>query len=364
MRHASTAQLRVGLVGAGGIAPVHVQAWQAVGASVSVHSLVGADHLAKRYGLDTHASPDELMDRVDVVDVIAPTAAHRGVVLQAVQCGRPVVVEKPLAPALEDAIAIARASRSAGVPVFPAHVVRYFPEYVRLKEQVDSGRLGELAVLRFGRAGQAPRAGSWFYSEPDGGGIILDQMIHDLDQARWLAGEVTQVFAVQNPASTSGRTPGRVTAHVTLTHRSGAISTLQGVWGPAGMDFHTDFSVAGSTGCVRYDSRNGAVVRDVPGVGDSSGYLPARTTSAESPYTSEIRDFLRAITTATPARVTLEDGVMAVAIADACQQSVRSGRAVAVDAAAVLEQLRADSVTDVDSARTPDQRGREMAWRS
>jgi len=325
--------LRVGLIGAGGISHVHVAAWQQLGATITVQSTAGAAELGKQYGLAVADDINELLPHVDVIDVIAPSTAHKDVALTAIAAGKHVVCEKPLAATSADAAEIVRAARAAGVQIYPAHVVRYFPEYAAIKAEIDAGRIGTPAVLRFSRAGQAPRAGSWFFSEVAGGGIVRDQMIHDLDQARWMAGEVTQVYAVQNPPTIGGAVPEIVTAHVVLTHASGAISHIQGVWGPPGLTFRTSVEVAGSGGVLGYQSPDdGSVLLDLPTGASDDGYLPP-TTHAESPYTSELREFAAAFAGGPPPRVTAADGIIAVALVEAATASIQSGRAVPFNAA-------------------------------
>ncbi len=85
--------------------------------------------------------------------------------------------------------------------------------------------------------------------------------------------------------------PRNVTAHVTLTHESGAISTVQGVWGPPGMEFRTSFDVAGETGTLRFDSTTrGTVDVNLAATQVENSYLPPGT-AEESPYLAEIREF-------------------------------------------------------------------------
>lgn len=339
-RTAAFERLRVGLVGAGGISHVHVAAWQALGASLFVYSKDGAGDLAKEHGITQVTSQDDLFARVDVVDIVTPSASHRDVALAAIAAGKHLVCEKPLAATSAAAIEILHAARAVGAKVYPAHVVRYFPEYVAMKRAIDAGRIGEPAVLRFTRAGEAPRTGSWFFDEASGGGIILDQMIHDLDQARWLAGEVTRVYAVQNPPTTDGTVPSPVTAHVTLTHVNGAISHVQGFWGPPGLTFRTSVEVAGSAGMLSYESPDdGAVNTDLPFGSSAVDYVPV-SVQAENPYTWELREFAEAFAGGPEPRVGMEDGILAVALAEAAVASIKSGQAVAFDAERVLAETR------------------------
>ncbi|XAS69427.1 Gfo/Idh/MocA family oxidoreductase [Micrococcaceae bacterium Sec5.7] len=331
--------LKVGLLGAGGISPVHVNGWKALGAQISVYAVAGAPALAEEHGLQPCETPEELIHNAEIVCILTPSKYHRELALAAIEAGKHVVCEKPLGVTTEDSLAIAAAAAAANIQVYPAHVVRFFPDYARLKSEVESGRIGTPAILRFSRSGAAPSPGSWFFSEPDGGGIILDQMIHDLDQARWIAGDVVQVYAVQNPPTIEGQVPEAVAAQVVLTHASGAISYIQGAWGPRTMPFLTSFEVAGSTGVLRYDSRNDStLVMDQGAAPEGASYLPPES-QAESPYTTQIREFATAFSGGPPPRVSAADGVLAVALAEAAQESVRSGTAVDFDSAAILAPL-------------------------
>jgi myo-inositol 2-dehydrogenase/D-chiro-inositol 1-dehydrogenase len=328
--------LRVGLIGAGGISRVHAAGWRDLGAHVSVFSHDGAAALAEAYGFAVADDLDALLAAVDVVDIVTSSRSHRDLALAAIAAGKHVVCEKPLAATSEAAREIAEAAEAAGVQVFPAHVVRFFPEYARIKEQVDAGRIGAPAVLRFARGGEAPRPGSWFFDESAGGGIVLDQMIHDLDQALWLAGDVSQVYAVQSPPSVDGIVPAQVTAHVVLTHTSGALSHIQGTWGAKGMTFRTSADIAGTAGVLAIDSAlDTAVTVELPASGETDGYLPPAA-HAESPYTRQLREFARAFAGGPKPRVTAADGIRAVALAEAAAESIRSGRAIDVDLGAAV----------------------------
>jgi predicted dehydrogenase len=339
-RSSVTPQLRVGMVGAGGVSHSHAPHWVSLGAHVSVFALDGAEALASRYGLTVAATLDELLRTNDVIDVCTPTVTHRELALAAISAGRNVLCEKPLGRTVEDAKAIAAAARGANVQVYPAHVVRFFPEYVALRAAVAQGEIGQPAVLRFSRGGEGATS-DWFFDDEESGGIILDQMIHDLDQACWIAGDVVQVFAVQNPPTVAGKVPRTVVAHVTLTHESGAISHVQGIWGPPGMDFRTSFDVAGSTGALRYDSSVAGTVAEnlcTPAVGAT--YLPPAS-AEESPYLTQIREIGRAFQGGPAPRVCLDDGIVAVALAEAARESIASGSPIDFDTSALLSTKEA-----------------------
>ncbi len=329
-------ELKVGVVGTGAISRSHVPHWVALGAKVTLHSLLGAEELAAQYGLPVAAGLDELLAAVDVVDICTPTVTHAPLAVTAIEAGKHVVCEKPLGRTLADAQAVAAAARAANVQVYPAHVVRYFPEYAALHAAVQQGQIGRPAVLRFSRGGSGPTS-DWFFDDEQSGGIVMDLMIHDLDQARWVAGEITRVFAVQNPPTTAGQIPRAVTAHVTLVHENGAISHIHGAWGPPGMEFPNAFDAAGQAATLRYDSRTTRTLVEnfPPGPDDEISYLP-RTNAEESPYLTEIRELAHAFQGGPPPRVSLDDGVIAVALAEAARRSIDTGEPVDFDTAAVL----------------------------
>lgn len=341
----------MGLIGAGGIAGVHIAGWQQLGAHVSVYSRSGAAHLVAEFGVAEAESLEALLADCDLVSILTPTTTHHEYAMAAIAAGKDVMCEKPLAETVARAAEIANAAKSAGVRLFPAHVVRFFPEYVAAKTLLDQGKLGAPQVLRLSRASAAPAAGSWFFQEQGAGGIIRDQMIHDLDQALWLAGDVVQVEALQTPSTVDGVVPRPVTAKVFLTHESGAVSFLQGEWGPDSMPFYTSIAVEGDAGTWRFplplatdhaadvdggDTDGGA--SDGGAAAQVGGQLPEQS-PASSPYTLQIAEFAQARSTGAPSRVSPYDGVMAVALAEAAYASIASGGPVEFSATSVAMLL-------------------------
>ncbi|MBO0981185.1 Gfo/Idh/MocA family protein [Microbacterium sp. SD291] len=300
-------RIRVGIVGAGGIAPPHVKAWLTLGAEVLLLRRGGAAELAAAHGLEVIDDLDGLLDRVDLVDILSPTATHAGIARAAITRGRHVVCEKPLAMTAAEAAGIAEAAAAAGVRLFPAHVVRYFGDYARMKDQADAGTVGDLVELKFQRTVAAPAAG-WFYEADAGGGLIRDLMIHDLDQARWLAGPVVEVSARQD----AGATPP-LTAEVVLTHASGAVSRVSAGWLAPGTPFRSAAEITGTRAILRADTS-------------------APVSAPADPYLAQLVDFAEALASGGPARVLPEDGVAAVALVDAALASLAAGAPARVGA--------------------------------
>lgn len=319
--------LRVGIIGTGGISHQHAPGWIEQGVDLHCYSHSGAEAFAEQYGATVHEALDDLLAAVDVVDVCTPTPSHAGIVHRALDAGCHVVCEKPLTLTVEDSRAVVEHAERAGLHLFPAHVVRYFPQYAAAKQAVDAGAVGTPAVLRYERTGEAPGQ-DWYADDEASGGIIMDQMIHDLDQAIWIAGPVTSVYAQQSV----GVGPHTVrTGHVVLTHEGGAISHCRGLWGPPGTAFRYTFDIAGDAGRLQYDSAGDpGVVLDVVASArreEQGGYLPD-VSGIRSPYTEEILEFTAAITSGTPTRVTAADGAYAVEVSRAALESLRTGRSI------------------------------------
>ena len=317
--------LTVGVVGAGGIADPHTAAWRALGAEITIFSIDGnAPNLAQRYGAKAVDSLDQLIAGSEVVDVCTPTPVHAEIAIAAANAGRHVVCEKPLARTHAQGAAIIEAAANAGRQLYPGQVVRFFPEYAAAKQAVEDGRIGTPAVLRMSRRGAAPRM-EWFHDEEASGGIIVDQMIHDLDFARWIAGDVVRVFA-----RVTGGGDQPTNAYVILTHENGALSHVSGGWGHPDTVFRTSFSLAGSTGLLQHDSVQNPPLRwDLAGGSGGGGTLLPAMDFAESPFLTELREFATAFAGGPTPRVSAADGLAALDIGLAALESAHTGRAVA-----------------------------------
>lgn len=314
--------LKVGFVGAGGISNAHLPGWQAMHADVGVYSLEGAQVLAERANGTTFASLDELLDWCDVVDVVTPTPAHHDVAIQALERGRPVVCEKPMARTSGQARAMLAAAEKTGTLLFPAHVVRFFPAYAKAWQTVRDGKLGGLAVQRFRRDSAVPNWSGWFTDEEQSGGVAMDLMIHDLDIARWFAGPVTQVYGHLAQRN------GQQVASAVLTHADGTLSHVRAIWGSSSMRFGTAFAIFGQEGTLRHSSWDDQRTK-TNGVPHGVGHSPSLPEI--DPYHAELRDFVSALQQGTTPRVTALDGLRAVELAEAFWASVHAEHPVDFD---------------------------------
>jgi predicted dehydrogenase len=259
---------------------------------------------------------------------------------QAARAGKHVVCEKPLARTAEQGRQALQACREAGVHLLAAHVVRFFPEYALARAAVEQGQIGKPGVIRLSRGSYRPKkpVGNWFLNEEMSGGILMDLMIHDFDYARWIAGEVESVYAKK----VSREHPGASVDYglAILKHTSGALSHIAGAWAYPPPTFRTHLEIAGDGGLIEFDSDDSAPIRNLiqrTGGGDAPDVgLPSSPTS-ESPYTTQIKEFYRALALGEKPRVSAEDGLAAVQIAEAAIQSAATGRSVSVTSLAEVQ---------------------------
>ncbi|MBA2377532.1 MAG: Gfo/Idh/MocA family protein [Rubrobacteraceae bacterium] len=321
--------MRVGLVGAGFIGAVHLNAY----ANIPEAEVVGVADFdpeaaaagAVLVGARPYSSYAEFVasEEVDVVDVCLPTSHHREVALAAARDGKHVILEKPIAGSVAEAEEILAAFEGDGPRLLVGHVVRYFPEYVRIKAMVESGELGEIGVARTSR--RSPMLdgwNDWYADRRKSGGVLVDLLIHDFDFLRWSLGEVERVCA----RGTAGREYNRLDyALATLRFASGAIAHVEGHWGyPA--PFCYEIEVAGSRAMVAVDSADRPSVELL---GEQSGSGESLDVAVgKSPFESELSDFIRCLKTGEEPRVSGRDAVEALRVSLAAAESIETGRVV------------------------------------
>lgn len=328
--------MRVGIVGAGFMGETHARAWAATPARVAAVYAPREEptrKLAQQVGASACRSLQELIDKVDVVDVCAPTDRHAAIGLQVAAAGRHLLMEKPLARKLAEGQELLRACELAGVQLLVGHVLRFFPEYAAAQASVARGDVGELAVLRLTRGSFQPWAGTshWLTDESRSGGLVLDLMIHDFDYAQWLAGPVESVYA-RSVRSREADSPGDYCLAL-LRHRSGAISHVEGAWAYPQPLFRTALEIAGSEGLIEQPAESTAPLDIRLARQDTEGADIVAPTSplAEDPFVTQMRNVYDVLADGATPRCSAADALAALRIALAARKSARCGRPVRPD---------------------------------
>jgi len=323
--------LKVGMVGAGNIAQIHGKSWSALPVRLQGWFDVvpaAAARSAQQWGGTVFGSLEDLLTDCDIVDVCTSVQHHKEVVLAAAAHGKAVVCEKPLARTVADCREIVAYCQKAGARLFVAQVVRFFPQFETAREILVSGRLGEPAVIRtvraFGFPGGATHSAAQQYGDlQQSGGVVLDVAIHDLDYQRWCCGEVKRVFA---RGLLEAGIPQIDHALITLRFASGAIGHIEASWAHKQGLSRTSLEIAGTRGLVEWDSRDKDPLETATFAGGVHKLTPYG--GRDYPWYAELDHFLQCLASEAPFRVSPEDGLMAVKLAEAVLHSLRTGRPV------------------------------------
>ncbi|NUR87235.1 MAG: Gfo/Idh/MocA family oxidoreductase, partial [Nonomuraea sp.] len=223
-------KLRLGLIGAGTIAELHVAAARDSAAEIVAVCDVRADR-AERIAAGAQVFTDHrdliAAGGLDAVVVTVPHALHAPITLDAAAAGLHVLVEKPIATTRADAARMVEACRTAGVVLAVGHVLRFVPTLRAAAAYLRSGELGRVVVATERRTsdyGDETRPGWFLDAGMAGGGIVLNVGTHSIDKLQLLVGApITRVTAhVAGPASLEIETE----ALALLEHEDGVRATF------------------------------------------------------------------------------------------------------------------------------------------
>jgi predicted dehydrogenase len=320
--------LKVGILGAGNIARVHLQAYQRqpdcrVVAVADVDAERGhrlADQAGARY---VGGTAEILADaEVQAVSVCLPHALHADAVVAAAAARKHVLCEKPIATSLADADRMIRACHETGVWLMIGHTHRFYPEHRLAKQLLDEGALGQLLfandVIWAGRddAGSLQWRGS---VAQNGGGIFMDNGIHAADRLRWwISSDATWVSA--RIGHGRGLVEGEEHGTALIGFANGVTATLQQALGTAAAAGCCYVELVGTEGVLRVDTWQ-------------SLRLARRGKAWETPeipkdwpdgFTAEISEFVAAIRENRPPSVPGEEGRASLAVIQAIYQAAQS----------------------------------------
>lgn len=319
--------MKIGVIGCGGIGLKHCMALKALASKMDIEVTALADTRAtslqqaavywpnaQRYHQGSHLIANA---GVNMVYICLPSFLHTGHALMAMQKGMHVFLEKPACLTLQDCEKLLQKQQQMHSKVAVGQVLRFFKEYMFLKNIYSSGELGPLQALIMGRF--CGRAEPWFYNEQTSGTVVLDLHIHDIDFMRWLLGQPRQLTV------TAATGCNNIVNHVSSVYSyPGMFVAAQAMWDVStATPFEASYRAQFAKGTVVYNSRHTQPIKLYAGNKVTCPNLPSQAAqigginvAAIEPYYLESEYFIQnVISGGSFAKASLANGVASVQMA-------------------------------------------------
>jgi len=336
--------LRIGIVGFGFMGRTHYSCWNKVkGARVvavcdvnpnivedtkkAVGNIGDAESNIDFTGIELYSDFDKMLAvaKLDAVSITLPTFLHPECSIKALRAGVNVMCEKPMALNVAECEKMIAATEETGKLLQIGQCVRFWPEYAKTKEIIDSGKYGKVIAASFRRLGSVPTwsADNWFLDEQRSGGVALDLHIHDSDYIQHLFGMPKAVY------STGAKVPGGGLAHISTQYiYDGIAVTAEGGWAMTpSFGFEMSFHLALERASIIYDLTRNPMFKLCPAAGK-----PFTPKVAEGDgWLLQIKYFAKLIAGAELEVVTtLEQSRDSVKIVAAEKESIKKGQIVKI----------------------------------
>lgn len=335
--------INVGVVGLGFMGVTHIKTYRNVpgvrlaaicdpirlpadGVLTGVSGNVGTDEAVQLDMSQLQTSKDirDLLANPDLhlIDLCVPTVDHVRLSIAALESGKHVICEKPLARTAAQAREIVAAADAAHTFFMPAMCMRFWPGWAWLREAVQQETYGKTLAARFRRVSSPP---GWsrasYFKGNESGGALMDLHIHDADFVQFLFGRPKRVVSMGVT-----RFSGAVD-HVVTQYQvdNGASVYAEGTWIMTdGFPFNMTYTLIFERATADFDLHRGANALQLFEEGK-----PPRTVPTDGPdgYTGELTHMADSIRNNTPPSiVTARDALSAVEICEAEERSVRTGQ--------------------------------------
>lgn len=343
-------KLRIGLIGVGGIAQVHMNAWQKCD-DAEVVAICDIHKRARETTGQKYDVPREMLYEdykqmlrgveLDAVDICTPNAMHMPPSLAAFKAGCHVLVEKPVATSARQCQRMIQAGHEADRLLMVGQVMRFAPPSLTMKRWVDEGLIGDIYWARasYLRDRGTPASGSFIDMKQSGGGPIYDVGVHVLDLCLHLMGFPVPVsvsagtyVGISNKPSLMAHNPKKYTvpedfAVALVRFANGATLSLEAGWA---------LNIPGpSPNCLLVGDKGGMQSNPLTLIQEHSGML-MNSTPQVNPYSEvqgfemEIGLFVEAIRKGGPSPVPGEQALTTQRILDAVYKSGRQDKEVKV----------------------------------
>jgi predicted dehydrogenase len=258
-------KVRVGILGSGFISSIHVESLKRCAdaeiVAVASPSKTNAKDFARRHGI-----PKSFRDyrqllglkEIDVVVVGVPNDLHCQVTVDAATAGKHIILEKPMCLNLAEADRMLASCRAAKVMLMYAEEICFAPKYMRMKQLLASGALGDPVLLKQSEKHDGPHAPHFWDVNRSGGGVTMDMGCHAIEFFRWMLGRppIKSVYAQMGTHVHGAKTTGEDNAILILEFANGVTAMAEESWTKlGGMDDRAE--VHGSKGVAYADLLHG-----------------------------------------------------------------------------------------------------------
>jgi predicted dehydrogenase len=339
-------KMRIGVAGAGLIGRRHIELIEAspdCEIAGIADPIMEAKALAEAHKYPWYPGHRALLEREapDGMIVASPNALHLEMAIDCLERGTPALVEKPVTDTVASAKILLRAVRRTGVPVLIGHHRRHNPRIKAVRDSLATGEIGQLTAV----------VGLWLLRKPDnyfdvawrreaGGGPILINLVHDIDNLRFICGEIAEVQALTSNSARGFAVED--TAALLLRFENGALGTVtvsDATPAPWNWELSSGENAAypkQDQPCYLLAGTRGSL--SVPNLelwsypGDSGWYAPLRRSeiaaATQDPLVEQLRHFLAVIARREAPLISVEDAMGTLAVVEAVKAAARTGERI------------------------------------
>ncbi|MCA0273729.1 MAG: inositol 2-dehydrogenase [Proteobacteria bacterium] len=327
--------VRFAVLGAGRIGKVHAKAVSgdpnATLVAVADAMAPAAEAIAAQYGCEVRSiEAIEAAKDIDAVVICTPTNTHADLIERFARAGKAIFCEKPVDLSLERVKACLKVVDQTKAKLMVGFNRRFDPHFKAVRDAIDAGKIGKVEMVTI--TSRDPGAPPVSYIKVSGG-IFRDMTIHDFDMARFLLGEEVETVMASAAVLVDpeiGKAGDWDSASVILTTKSGKQAVISNSR-RATYGYDQRIEVHGSEGVASAENQRPVSIEIASAAGYNRpplhDFFMTRYTEA---YAAEIAAFIAAVTGGAKISPSGQDGLAALALADAAVKSVKEGRAVKV----------------------------------
>jgi len=337
--------VKVGIIGLGFMGKMHFRCYKAmknirITAICDIDSakflstagtsgnISGAEKPLDLKGIELYTDADKMLigTDLDAVSITLPTSLHCAYTLKTLKAGVKVFCEKPMAMNVVECKKMAEAAKKAKKLLQVGHCIRFWPEYAKTREIIESGKYGKVLAATFQRLSLTPTWSwkNWILDGSKSGGAALDLHIHDSDYIQYLFGMPHQVF------SQGVKGPSRDYDHIVTSYLygDGKVITAEGGWIMApGFGFEMSFNIMLENATLSYDCTKQPAFK----LAQAKGKVLFPTVVQGDGYSCELEHFIKAVSgKSVPRIITPQDSLNSVKLVLAEKKSADTGQKVLI----------------------------------